>query len=132
MIEVVPKPERFRLVSNRTEVSDHFRAIEIVPCDKFEAQLTQAWTARDSDRILAVAGIQRRWDIPVFRSIDPKATFRMAARINDYLADRGCRGHDVMLFLSQSESPEQQCPARDRILEVMGARPAERYAFTVR
>ncbi len=94
--------------------------------------LAQAWVAREGDRILGVTGIRQRWDIPVFRSIDPKATFGMAARMNWYFADQGFRGQDVFLFLSEGESPEQQCPARENILARVGARPADRYVMTIR
>lgn len=93
--------------------------------------LHQAWVAREGERILGVTGIQSRWDIQVFRSIHPKATFKIAERMNSYFADYGFRGQDVFLFLSQSESPEQQCPAREQILEKMGARPALRYVMTI-
>jgi hypothetical protein len=94
--------------------------------------LRQGWVASDGKRIVGVTGIQSRYDIPIFRSIDPRATFKMADRMNSYFADAGFRGQNVLLFLSQSERPEQQCPARERILEAIGAKPAERYVFTVR
>ena len=112
------------------DAAEHEHAAQFAP-DVDRNLLTAAWVARSEGKVLGVTGIQQRWDIPMFRSIDPRATFKMADRLNTYLADRGFRGHDVFLFLSQSESPEQQCPARDRILAVMGARPAHRFVMTI-
>jgi hypothetical protein len=93
---------------------------------------TKLWVAREGERILGVTGIKSGWDIPVFRSIDPRATFRLADRMNSYFADQGFRGQGVFLFLSEGESPEQQCPARERILDTVGARSTERYLMTIR
>ncbi len=125
MIEIIPW-------DNETHEPAARFCRDILGAEFDRSLLQQAWLAREGERVLGVAAIQARWDIPVFRSIDPKATFKMAERMNSYFADRGVRGQDVFLFLSQSESPEQQCPARDRILEKMAARPAGRYVMTVR
>jgi hypothetical protein len=88
------------------------------------------WVARENDSVVGVAGIKSCWDIPVFRSISEKASFRLADRVNSYFADQGFRGQGVFLYLSQSESPEQMCPHREAILSKVDAKPAERYVVT--
>jgi hypothetical protein len=99
----------------------------------FDPRLLQKlWVAHRDGKILGVTGIQSRWDIPVFRAIDKRAGFEMANRLNGFFADSGLRGHDVFLFLSGSEKPEQRCPNRQEILDRWGARPAERNLISVR
>ena len=93
---------------------------------------SKLWVAREGERILCVTGIKSCWDVPVFRSLDEEASFRMADRVNAYFADQGFRGQGVFLYLSESESPEQQCPNRDRVLAKVGAVPAERYVVFVK
>lgn len=109
----------------------HAAAVEFCKnnlAEKFDPRgYTKLWVARSEGRVLGVTGIKSCWDIPVFRSIDQKASFKMADRLNSYFADQGFRGQDVFLFLSQSEKPEQQCPDRARILATVGARSAERF-----
>jgi hypothetical protein len=109
----------------------HHQAIEF--CQKnlaeplYPKQLAKIWLARREGKILGVTGIMSRWDIPLFRSINEEASFRMADRLNSYFADQGLRGKEVLLYLSDSERPEQRCPHREEILAKVGARPAERY-----
>ncbi len=99
----------------------------------FDPRLLQKlWVAREAGKILGVTGVQSRWDIPVFRAIDKRAGFQMATRLNAFFADNGLRGHDVFLFLSGSECPEQRCPNRDEVLDRWKAQPAERYLISVR
>jgi hypothetical protein len=95
-------------------------------------QMAKLWVARREGRVLGVTGVRQQWDIPLFRSIDEGASRAMAGRLNGYFADLGIRGQSVLLFLSDSEKPEQRCPNREAILSEWKAAPAERYVVQCR
>jgi hypothetical protein len=95
-------------------------------------QFSRLWIAQRGGRVLGVTGIRPAQDIACFRSIDKPASYAMAERLNAYFSDNGLLGHDVFLFLSDQEKPEQRCPNRDEVLAVWNGRPAERYIVRCR
>jgi hypothetical protein len=93
----------------------------------------------DGDVIATVVGLAcyagNVPDIPVFRVTGDnakRATQMLYDRLNGFFADNGMRGHQVFLYLSEKESPEQHCPAWEESLNDVGAVPAQRMAVTVR
>lgn len=82
-----------------------------------------------------ITGYCMRPDIPFFRATgnNPKrVTHMLHERLNSHFSDSGWRGHDVFLYISNSEKPEQRCGLWQDSLINVGAVPAERYAVTIR
>lgn len=103
--------------------------------------LAKTWAvveSGDNDEIVAVHGVTgtvNRPDIPVFRVTgenSKRATQMLYDRLNSYFADLGWRGHEVFIFISEKEKPEQRCAAWGESLNDIGAVPAERFAVTIR
>jgi hypothetical protein len=104
-------------------------------------ELTKTWAVveYEGDTILAVTGLAA-WggdipDLPVWRVTGPnaqRATKMLYDRINGFFADRGGRGRQVFIYISDKETPEQRCEDWEESLKSVGAVPAERFAVTVR
>lgn len=100
---------------------------------------TWAVVEYEGEKIVSVTGLAA-WggdvpDLPIFRVTGDnakRATKMLYDRINSFFADRGARGRQVFLYISNSETPEQRCEAWDASLEDVGAVPAQRFAVTVR
>ena len=113
----------------------HFLAAPFNPCSYM-----RIWVARRDNVVLGLTALNfGMWngeivlaDIPVFRSIDEEATRALGERLNAFLADNGMTGRDAFLFLSDQESPESRCPKYEQFLSLWNAKPAERFAITVR
>jgi hypothetical protein len=92
----------------------------------------------EQEEILAIHGVAcygMRPDIGVFRvtgKFARRATKQLFDRLNAHFADNGWRGNEVFLFISDKETPEQRCPAWQESLKAVGAKPAQRFAVTVR
>ena len=71
-------------------------------------------------------------DVPVARFTNARSAKMLIDRANDYLHDQGARGAKVFLYISEQETPEQRCPNYLEWLAAVGAKPAERWATTVR
>lgn len=86
--------------------------------------------------VLAIAGWQQAIDVFLFRTKpDPqagKATKMLWQRINDFFNDKGCRGMDALLYISETETEEQRCPQWKQWLVAAGAKSAERQKVKVR
>jgi hypothetical protein len=100
------------------------------------SQYERSWLVVEEEagrlvRPLAIGGYRVVFDIPLLRSIDKRATVVLANRISAHLSDKGFRGKDIMLHISDSETPEQRCPEYENTLKVFGARPAERYVVKI-
>lgn len=104
-------------------------------------QLAKTWAVVqfDGEKMVAVHGVAAYAgnipDVPLFRVTGDnaqRATKMLYDRMNGYFADNGMRGHQVFLFISEKETPEQRCQAWDASLEDVGAVPAQRFAVTIR
>jgi hypothetical protein len=77
-------------------------------------------------------GMVLRADFPMARFVSPGAAKKLIDRANDYLHDQGARGAEVFLFISSKEDDSQRCPQYQDWLRYVGAKPADRFAVTVR
>lgn len=104
-----------------------------------ELRKTWAVVEHEGEKIVSVTGLAA-WggdvpDIPIFRVTGENAkrgTKMLQERINSFFADRGARGRQVFIYISEKETPEQRCEAWESSLEDVGAVPAQRFAVTVR
>jgi hypothetical protein len=104
-------------------------------------ELAKTWAVveYEGEKIVSVTGLAA-WggdvpDLPIFRVTGEnakRATKMLYDRINSFFADRGARGRQVFLYISNSETPEQRCEAWEASLEDVGAVPAQRFAVTIR
>jgi hypothetical protein len=100
--------------------------------------LNRVWVCAEVDEegtpteVIGICGIQPRWDIPVFRVLKSRATKMLRDRMNGWFADNGIRGHEIFIFVSDNPDPTTKCPYADQALQAFKARPAERYAITIR
>lgn len=104
-------------------------------------ELNKTWAVveYEGEKIVSVTGLAA-WggdvpDLPIFRTTGlnaKRATKMLYDRINSFFADRGARGKQVFLYISDKETPEQRCEAWESSLEDVGAVPAQRFAVTVR
>lgn len=92
----------------------------------------KVWVALEDNKVVGIAGYVIRADVPMFRTMTDKATTRMAHRLNDFFADQGMRGEEVLLHLSSKETPEQRCAAWQSSLQLAGAVPADRFSIKVK
>jgi len=113
------------------DLAVEFAAREIVG----ETNLTRfnkVWVSLEDGACTGIAGYVVRADVPMFRTTTARATTLMARRLNDFFADQGLRGQEVLLHLSSKEAPEQRCANWQAELEAAGAVPADRYTITVK
>ncbi len=102
------------------------------------ADYARVWLSVDVDaheKPLAVhgaIGFVMRPDVVLCRSLDRKAMVGLYLRMNSYLADNGARGFEGLVYINPDEKPEQKCPQQKESLEALGAKPACRWAITVR
>jgi hypothetical protein len=104
-------------------------------------ELNKTWAVveYEGEKIVSVTGLAA-WggdvpDLPIFRVTGEnakRATKMLYDRINSFFADRGARGRQVFLYISDKEMPEQRCEAWESSLEDVGAVPAQRFAVTIR
>jgi hypothetical protein len=104
-------------------------------------ELAKTWAVveYEEENIVSVTGLAA-WggdvlDIPIFRVTGEnaqRATKMLYDRLNSFFADRGARGRQVFLFISEKEKPDQRCPDWDESLKDVGAAPAQRMAVTIR
>ena len=104
-------------------------------------ELTKTWAVveYEGEKISAVTGLAA-WggdvpDLPVWRVTGPnaqRATKMLYDRINGFFADRGARGRQVFVFVSDKETPEQRCEDWEESLNSVGAVPAERFSVTIK
>lgn len=104
-------------------------------------ELNKTWAVveYEGEKIVSVTGLAA-WggdvpDLPIFRVTGEnakRATKMLYDRINSFFADRGARGRQVFLYISNSETPEQRCEAWSESLNDVGAVPAQRFAVTIR
>lgn len=83
-------------------------------------------------RVEGIAAMQLVADIPVFRSTNARSAKLLIDRMTDFLDDQGARGQRVLVHISERETPEQRCPNFLVWLAALGAKPAERWAVTVK
>lgn len=75
------------------------------------------------------------FDIPVIRATGPFAKQCLALvgdRWNSYLADRGFRGEEVLIYIDAEEKPEQKCENQQGTIEAFNLKPSKRMAGKVR
>jgi hypothetical protein len=104
-------------------------------------ELNKTWAVVEykGENIVSVNGLAA-WggdvpDIPIFRVTGDnakRATKMLYDRINSFFADRGARGRQVFIWISEKETPEQRCEAWESSLKDVGAVPAQRFAVTVK
>lgn len=140
-------PIDFRNSSNGlVPVDGHLYTLVVEYCKKALAEqpkideLNKTWAVveYEGEKIASVTGLAA-WggdvpDLPIFRVTGEnakRATKMLYDRINSFFADRGGRGKQVFLYISDKETPEQRCEAWDSSLEDVGAVPAQRYAVTI-
>lgn len=82
-----------------------------------------------------VTGIVNTPDVPLFRVTGEHAkvaTVKLKERIEEYCADQGYRGSEVLVYLNPADSGEQLCPNAYGSMEAFKATPANRWAVKVR
>lgn len=82
-----------------------------------------------------VSYIQNTPDIAGFRTTGKRAkqaTKLAHDRWQSYLADRGWRGQDILIWIDEDEKPEQQCDNRGGSIKEFNLRPAKRMLVKVR
>lgn len=104
-------------------------------------ELAKTWAVveYEGEQVASVTGLAA-WggdvpDIPIFRVTGEnavRATKMLYDRLNAFFADRGARGRQVFLYISEKETPEQRCESWESSLEDVGAVPAQRMAVTIR
>lgn len=86
--------------------------------------------------VLGIAGWQQAVDVFLFRikqqPMAARVTKTLWNRLNDFFADRGCRGGEVLLFISESETDEQRCPQWKEWLTAAKAKAAQRKVVVIR
>lgn len=86
--------------------------------------------------VLGIAGWRSVIDVFVFR-VKPskhsaKATLSLWKRMNDFFSDKGCRGAEAFIFISNQEKPAQRCPSYLDWLKTAKAKVSERWSIVVR
>ena len=99
---------------------------------------SEAWvecTVGEEGQPIAVEGLlclQRAVDCPVLRFTNAASAKLLIQRANDYLQDRGARGQNVFVHISDNEEECQRCPEWKDWIETLQCKPAERYLYKVR
>lgn len=77
-------------------------------------------------------GFVMRPDVTLCRFLDRKALVGLYLRTNSYLADNGARGYEALVYVNPDEKPEQKCAQQEESLAALAAKPANRWAITIR
>ena len=78
-----------------------------------------------------ILGFLQRPDVWI-RSDGPDTIARLAQRANAFFSDNGLRGFDVLIYVDPEEDPSQKCKDIQTTLAAFAARPANRWAVTVK
>lgn len=86
----------------------------------------------DEPVIQGALGFTMRPDFVLNRFLNPEAILVGYERANDFLADNGCMGQEVLIHMAANETPEQRCPQGLKTVLDIGARPADRWRILVK
>lgn len=102
------------------------------------ADYSKVWVSADVDEkekpvlVHGALGFVMRPDVVLCRFLDRKAFLGLYQRVNSHLADNGARGYEGFVYINPDEAPEQKCPQQTESLAALGAKPAHRWAITIR
>jgi hypothetical protein len=102
------------------------------------ADFERVWLSADVDAdgkpalVHGALAFIMRPDIVLARSLDQKAFVGLYQRAQSYFSDTGARGFEVFVYINPDEAPEQKCPQQAESLQAIQAKPANRWAVTVR
>lgn len=102
------------------------------------AEYERVWLSVDVDGnekpvlIYGALAFVMRPDIVLCRFLDSKAMAGLYARANSYFSDNGARGFEALVYINPDEAPEQKCPQQKESLQALKAKPANRWAITIR
>jgi hypothetical protein len=111
------------------------RELSSMPDLRIYRKVWVAANVNENDAPVEVIGIQALQfvpDLPISRYSNSKAAKLLSRRVETYLADQGCRGIDVFVYISSAEKPEQRCGHWAEWLKIWKARPADRFLVRVR
>lgn len=95
------------------------------------ANFNKVWVGRKDGEVLGVCGYVLRPDIPLCRAIDADVLRAMGKRMNDFFADNGARGKEVLMYIGNEAAP-QRCPEWRAALKYFGAKSGRRVSFEVK
>lgn len=101
------------------------------------SELNKVWVICEMDgekigRVVGLNGYTMRPDFTLCRFTSPEAAHCAFERAENYLADNGARGMEVLVRLSSDEAPEQRCPDGLKTMIRIGGNPADRWILKVR
>lgn len=82
--------------------------------------------------IEGVTGYVMRPDISLYRALTARATAKLHHRWHTYFADNGILGQQILLHLSNKDTPDQRCANWNNELMAAQAIPADRFLVEVR
>lgn len=102
------------------------------------SEYERVWLSVDVDArekplvVHGALGYIMRPDITLCRFLDPKAVVGLYNRANSHFSDQGAVGNEVFVYINPDEAPEQKCPQQEETLKALLAKPAHRWAVTIR